>query len=44
MTAAGVPLSAELTEFNITPYRHLIMSLAMLSSPDSRCHVGVYPA
>ena len=33
VTAAGVPLSAELTEFNITPYRHLIMSLAMLFIP-----------
>ncbi|KYC68505.1 Fluoroquinolones export permease protein [Bacillus licheniformis] len=33
VTAAGVPLSAELTKFNITPYRHLIMSLAMLFIP-----------
>ncbi|UAL26946.1 ABC transporter permease [Bacillus paralicheniformis] len=30
VTAAGIPLSAELTAFNITPYRHLIMSFAML--------------
>ncbi|MCY8400241.1 ABC transporter permease [Bacillus haynesii] len=33
VTAAVVPLSAELTEFNFTTYRHLIMSLAMLFIP-----------
>ncbi|MGI6835767.1 hypothetical protein RY280_21560 [Bacillus paralicheniformis] len=33
VTAAGIPLSAELAAFNITPYRHLIMSFAMLFIP-----------
>lgn len=33
VTAAGIPLSAELTGFNIIPYRHLIMSFAMLFIP-----------